>query len=161
MHCKNVGYSFHMLLVCCSSVNYFIWFCCSWLHESVCFDITCVGNAVVMQIHLYCLESQSFFLVVLLPLNGLVLYLLLVLFLSQVVMGYTASYFKWSWITFCYNDLICTVNLTSIFSKMFCSEVYKLLLVSCHLENNFTRRYFPFWLQIINSTGSITSHHPS
>ena len=150
-----------MLLVCCGSVNYFIWFFCSWLHESVCFDITCVGNAVVMQIHLYCLESQSFFLVVLLPLNGLVLYLLLVLFLSQVVMGYTASYFKWSWITFCYNNLICTVNLTSIFFKMFCREVYKLLLVSCHLENNFTRRYFPFWLQIINSTGSITSHHPS
>ena len=108
-----------------------------------------------MQIHPYCLESQSFFLVVLQPLNGLVLYLLLVLFLSQVVMDYTASYFKWSWITFCYNDLICTVNLTSIFFNMFCREVNKLLLVSCHLENNFTRRYFPFWLQIINSTCSI------
>ena len=36
MHCKNVGYNFHMLLVCCGSVNLFIWFCCCWFHESVC-----------------------------------------------------------------------------------------------------------------------------
>ena len=129
------------------------WKCLLWHH--LCRKCSSNANTSVLP------GITKFFLVVLLPLNGLVLYLLLVLFLSQVVMGYTASYFKWSWITFCYNDLICTVNLTSIFFKMFCREVYKLLLVSCHLENNFTRRYFPFWLQIIKSTGSITSHHPS
>ena len=99
------------------------------------------------------------FLVVLLPLDGLGLYLLL--HLLQVVMDFTVNYFKWSWITSCYNDLICTVNLTSIFFKKFCSEVYKLLLVSCHLKKNFTRGYFPFWLQKINSTGSVTFLHSS
>lgn len=117
-----------LLLVCCSNVNYFAWFCWSWFHEDIYFDITCVKK---------CSSNTNKFVssgvTCAFPGPIATTWWIRIVYVSPCVVF--KSGWSWIilsaipnevWITSYSNDLISTVNLRIIIFKIACNEIYYL-----------------------------------